>query len=460
MKSLILAVLLAFLPWATTPAAAPNDIWISLGNPAYALLQQIKPAVRPVAMRQIDSVPGSSDARAIDTIRVVRVSLAERDALARAVHQDFRHGPGFVAHDSLAAALASMQPAALAFKPTRPDYGIDQQPRVRLMLANMSAANLGDDIQALSAFQNRYYNGKHGAAAADWLVAEWQTIVGGRSDIHINKVYRGTDLMPTVVLSIDGTTLADQVLVMGAHLDSVNWDDQPGGQPYDPELRAPGADDDASGVAGLSEVLRTIIAFDFHPDRSIRLMAYSGEEFGLYGSQFVARNYASMSVDVVGVLQLDMTNYQGSAADIYLIGDYTDARQNQFLEQLLETYLPNLQVAHDVCGYACSDHASWNRQGYAASFPFEAKSGQDNPWIHSAYDTWFHSSSQATHALKFTRLAMAWLVELGLEDGVIFDGSRRVLPAIPTSICRTGLCPGTLPVSSERGHHSLPFPHR
>lgn len=427
MKPLMLTVLLALLPLAVTAAEPPDDIWISLGDPAYQLLQQMNPAIQPVALRQIDGGRDSSNSRATDTIRVVQVSLAERDELARSVHRDLHHCGGFVAHDSLADALASLQPASLAFTPTHPDYSVDQQPRVMPMLASISDTRIGDDIQTLSAFQNRYYNGTHGAAAADWLVSQWQAITAGRSDIHVDKVYRGSDLMPTVVLSIDGTVLPDQVLVMGAHLESVNWTDYYGGTPHQLTF-APGADDDASGVAGLSEVLRTIVAYDFYPQRSIRLMAYSGEELGLLGSSYPAADYANRSVDVVGVLQLDMTNYKGSAADIYLIDDYTDAQQNQFLQQLLASYLPNLSVAHDDCGYGCSDHVSWTDQGYAASFPFEASISQreDSPWIHSSGDTWYNSGSQATHALKFTRLAMAWLVELGIEGDTIFiDGFDR-----------------------------------
>lgn len=113
--------------------------------------------------------------------------------------------------------------------------------------------------------------------------------------------------------------------------------------------------------------------------------------------------------------RLRRTNYKGSAADIYIIDDDTDAQQNDFMVQLATHYLPNLQVAHTECGYGCSDHASWTRQGYAASFPFEAKFGEDNPWIHSSKDTWANSGSQAQHAQKFTRLAVAWLVELSEE---------------------------------------------
>ncbi|WP_375335619.1 M28 family peptidase, partial [Staphylococcus aureus] len=86
---------------------------------------------------------------------------------------------------------------------------------------------------------------------------------------------------------------------------------------------------------------------------------------------------------------------------------------NQFVESLANTYLPQLSVMHDKCGYGCSDHASWHNQGYATSMPFESRLGDDNPYIHSSKDTYANSGNQAQHALKFTRLALAFAVELG-----------------------------------------------
>jgi leucyl aminopeptidase len=219
-----------------------------------------------------------------------------------------------------------------------------------------------------------------------------------------------------------GNELSEHVVVLGGQLDSVNVIDR--GTTSHQNSFAPGADDDASGVAGLTEILRQLMSSDYRPRRTIKLMAYSGEEFGLFGSNFIATDFADRNVDVVGVLQLDMTNYQGSVSDMFLIDDYTDAQQNQFLEGLVQAYLPSLKVAHSICGYACSDHASWSRQGYVASFPLEAGFGEHNPAIHSTLDTYAGSGSQANHALKFTRLGLAYAVELGevstvhiFEDG-------------------------------------------
>ena len=82
-------------------------------------------------------------------------------------------------------------------------------------------------------------------------------------------------------------------------------------------------------------------------------MAYAGEEAGLLGSGAIAQNFQASGVNVVGVLQLDMTNYKSPSADIAMITDFTNALQNQFVRDLAATYLPTLVVTNSVCGYAC-----------------------------------------------------------------------------------------------------------
>jgi leucyl aminopeptidase len=198
--------------------------------------------------------------------------------------------------------------------------------------------------------------------------------------------------------------------VLGGHLDSISSGSM--GE----TTRAPGSDDDASGIASMTEALRAMIASGYKPRRTIKFMAYAAEEVGLRGSKDIAANFKANNINVVGVMQLDMTNYKGSPSDIYLYTDYTNAAQNDFLAKLVAAYQPGTTVAYSKCGYACSDHASWHAQGYPASFPFETLDGDDNPYIHTANDTYANSGSQAAHALKFAKLGAAFAIELG-SDG-------------------------------------------
>jgi len=114
---------------------------------------------------------------------------------------------------------------------------------------------------------------------------------------------------------------------------------------------------------------------------------------------------------VEGMLNLDMANYKGSALDIYFVSDNTSADQNAFLGKLIDTYT-SYKWGSFKCGYGCSDHASWTRNGFAASLPFESTFADYNPAIHSANDTLAQTGGRAEHAVKFARLGVAYIVEM------------------------------------------------
>ncbi|MBI2682452.1 MAG: M20/M25/M40 family metallo-hydrolase [Acidobacteriales bacterium] len=87
-----------------------------------------------------------------------------------------------------------------------------------------------------------------------------------------------------VVGEIPGTDLKDEVVVLGGHLDS--WHG------------ATGATDDAAGVGAVMEAMRILKAVGAKPRRTVRVIAWTGEEQGLFGSRgYVAEHYAERPKD-------------------------------------------------------------------------------------------------------------------------------------------------------------------
>ncbi len=91
---------------------------------------------------------------------------------------------------------------------------------------------------------------------------------------------------------------ADEVILMTAHLDSTS---------NDPFNNAPGAEDNASGVATLLEAARLFRHQQF--DRTIQFIFFTGEEQGLKGSLAYVADHPDLMVDIVGVVNLDMFGY-------------------------------------------------------------------------------------------------------------------------------------------------------
>jgi leucyl aminopeptidase len=376
--------------------AGARTAWLTVGEEAYRQLRAAGQPVTVIARR-------AGVAAGAEGVVALRVRAADVPQLARRLHRARRHCGGMMFHATEAQARAALARAS-ASHTVFDAPPISQQQLVGPVLASMDEGRIAATIQALAAFPTRYHASPHGAQAAEWLQRQWLDLAAA-GGVSVTLVRHAGLSQPSVVATVAGSEALAGEVVLGAHLDTISL-----ARPAD--APAPGADDDASGVASLTEVLRALLVHGVRPRRTITLIAYAAEEVGLRGSQDIARRYQEAGIAVAGVLQLDMVNYQGSDKDIYLISDYTDPAQNDYLARLAAAYLPQLRVDADRCGYACSDHASWHALGYAASSPFEARFRQANPAIHSARDTWAASGSQAAHALKFARLAAAWAIEL------------------------------------------------
>lgn len=95
-----------------------------------------------------------------------------------------------------------------------------------------------------------------------------------------------------------GTTYPNRYVIMSGDIDSRISD------PLDGKGDSPGANDNASGMAGTIELARVLSKHDF--PASIILAGLSGEEQGLYGGKFLAKKAKEESWDIVGILNNDM----------------------------------------------------------------------------------------------------------------------------------------------------------
>ena len=407
------ALTLALACAAADVAAAPGDAWLVVGQDTWN-------GAGHGATPRVDAQGHA--------VVLVEAGPDEVAALSRHVHEQERRCGGFFSFPTLAEAeafLAREVPSPVA---PRGGYPIDNQATVSPWLVQVSEPSIRASIAQLEGFHNRYFASATGAEAAAWIRDQWLTLAAGRDDVDAVLFTDCNDCggQPSVILTIEGNALADENVVLGAHLDSVNW---ASGDPS--TARAPGADDDASGVATLTEILRVAMATGYRPARTVRFMAYAAEEVGLNGSQAIAASFADAGVTVVGALQLDMTNYhEPGQVDIEIISDYTDSGLNAFVAALFDEYLApqGLTRGSSPCGYGCSDHASWQAEGYPSSFAFEG-GGLTHSFapIHTAGDLLANMDGTAERSLPFAQLGLAFLGELakggtGPLDLIFADG--------------------------------------
>ena len=378
-----------------------ENIWVTIDPIAAKHYQQTKKTVS----KSHQSL--TIHATELDTVNFLKVKTSDVAQLSEFMHDNYHRCGGFVAHESLDEAkqyteqLAAVQNQnTLAF-----DYNIDNAQTTQQLINRISPNNLTNTVNSMSSFYNRYYTTQTGIDASQWLKDYWQQLAASRSDISV-EYFTHSWARSSIIVTKPGEEKAEEIVIIGGHLDSINQSNPTNG-------RSPGADDNASGIAVLSEVLRAIVDNDYKPQRTIQIMGFAAEEVGLRGSKAIASAYKSQGKNVVGMVQFDMTGNNGSNEDIVMMTDYTTNAQNQFLGQLIDTYLPSISYGFDQCGYGCSDHASWYQQGFTASMPFESKMADINRLIHTINDTNF----DADHASKFAKLAVSYISEMAKNAG-------------------------------------------
>ncbi|KAK7033700.1 hypothetical protein VNI00_012700 [Paramarasmius palmivorus] len=248
--------------------------------------------------------------------------------------------------------------------------------------------------------------------SSDWVLNRAKTIATGRADITVTQFKHNFAQSTSSVITRIAGSASGPVTIVGAHLDSINMANPVNG-------RAPGADDDGTGTVNLIEAFRALVAAGFKPSTPgpLEFHWYAAEEVGLLGSHDIATSYKNTGVQVKAMVQFDMTGYfkPSTPEVISLITDNIDAGLNAFLKLVIAAYntIP-ADPSDDPCGYACSDHASWNSVGYPAAFPFEANFVAENynPNIHTDHDTTGVAGFSWTHSLEFVKLAVAAAYEL------------------------------------------------
>jgi len=252
---------------------------------------------------------------------------------------------------------------------------------------------------------NRFYTSSFGVSSAEWIYSQYEAIIKDYDDGSITRTvqfFNHTWPQPSVIARIEGIgSNANEVVIIGAHEDSVNW--QANNQVTS---RAPGAVDDGSGTVTVMEIFRVLVESGSVFNRTIEFHHYAAEEVGLLGSQDIAEYYSSQSIPVVGYLNFDMDGYPGNPGLFSLITDYTNEDLNNYVIELIKTYT-SLSYQTGTCGYACSDHASWNQTNFRSSFAIE---NGPYPYAHTSGDD--ISYVDFPYIVQYAQLGVGFLVEI------------------------------------------------
>jgi hypothetical protein len=184
------------------------------------------------------------------------------------------------------------------------------------IIDSVSADRIEADIRTLAGFGTRHTmsdttSSTRGIGAARrWIKDEFEKIskaCGGCLEIHEQRtlvegdpetrIYEDTYVV-NIYAVLKGSENPNSYVMMSGDIDSRASD----ARNY--TIDAPGANDNASGMAGAIEAARVLSQYEF--DNSIIFTGLSGEEQGLYGGRFLAKKAKEESWNMIGVLNNDM----------------------------------------------------------------------------------------------------------------------------------------------------------
>jgi hypothetical protein len=220
----------------------------------------------------------------------------------------------------------------------------------------------------------------------------------------ISVTYKGVSyikLQYNVIATLETDTESDSVCIMGGHYDSIIGSG-------DPFSTAPGANDNASGVAAALEVARVMKKNNFIPANTIRFVAFGAEELGLFGSKHYSDNALHTLERIKLMLNNDMIAYETVTDMTNWAVNIIDYKNSHYLrkeaEQLCHKYTVLYPYNNNTYSNA-SDSYPFSLNGYKALFFFSDKL---DPKYHSTGDV--VSNCNFEYSAEIVKLNCAILV--------------------------------------------------
>lgn len=279
------------------------------------------------------------------------------------------------------------------------------------------------DVLADDSFEGREGGSRGGRAAGGYLASELQKhgLKGLGDGGSFFQAHAGQQRNILALLEGSDPELKHQYIILGAHYDHVGYGTRansfgPTGYIHN------GADDNASGVAGLIEIVKAFAALPERPKRSILFALWDGEEKGLLGSRHWVTQPTVPLKNVVLYINLDMIGrLRKSRVEVY--GTRTSYRLRQLASRSNE-------------GEGLWLDFTWEMKDNSDHYPFFERS-IPAMMFHTGLHENYHRPSDDAHLInhegiqRVSRLLFTFLYELANDDRPLKfrSESRREDPA-------------------------------
>lgn len=241
------------------------------------------------------------------------------------------------------------------------ERGFAPNPIIQEMIWKVTAPKMYSTIYDLQNFSTRYTFSQNISLAAQYirdrfnasgLITEFQELdVNGKKVNNVIGILKGVNASSNITY------------IIGAHYDSISSDS-------DPMTLAPGADDDGSGTAGVILAADAMSKYKF--DKTIKFIAFPGEEQGLYGSRFYVQNINRSSEFVGAMFNLDMIISANTQKAVTIHANTPSQWMGDRMAEINTEYGLGLSITKRYNNpTGASDHKSFWDGGYSATLCIE-----------------------------------------------------------------------------------------
>ncbi len=259
----------------------------------------------------------------------------------------------------------------------------------------------GDTIVTIGRNQyrlrNRSYNQPENQLAAQYIYERFQSY-------GLNVRYQQYSTTgANIIAKKTGTKYPNRYYIIGAHFDTFPFD-----------TLAPGADDNATGVAAVLEAAKLLQNYSF--DYTLIFAAWDEEESGLYGSKNYADSAFIRGDSILAYINLDMIAYNLNNNNMTIYTNNSSMFYADLYYDVISYFKPELHPAKLVES-AASDIISFWQKGFKGIYPFE-EDGAENPFINSVHDSMIYFNYP--YFLKMAQAVIAGFAFLAFDNVIYF----------------------------------------
>ena len=218
--------------------------------------------------------------------------------------------------------------------------------------------------------------------------------------------------------------LRDEYVIVGAHYDHLGFGGEGSLAPDSRDVHN-GADDNASGTAAVIEIARAL-AVGPRPDRSVLFMTFTGEERGLWGSQYWVMDPTLDISGAVAMLNLDMIGRM-TEDNVTIFGFGTAEEWDEIVDMASADMSLPLEIARAPDGYGASDHQSFYLEGIPV-LHFFTNTHAD---YHRPSDDWQRINLDGVHRVAELTALVTGRLAAGGAQTVYMTALKQDQPSAP-----------------------------